>query len=932
MRDCAVFPDDDDLPEQPDPLLAALAATPVAEVLPRRRLIDGQYRIERVLGEGGMGIVYLAHDIRLDREVAIKVGIEHSAAAIARLAREALALARLSHPNVVVLHEIGEVHGRSYVAMEYVSGGTARAWCVGRGWREIVALYLAAGNGLAAAHAAGLVHRDFKPDNVLVGADGRPRVADFGLARGETDAAEVTASGPGPANLGSPATTGTGAAIGTPAYMAPEQFARGAIDARADQFSFCASLWEALYGARPFPDRKADGSETPEPQRGAARTPVPRHVEAALRRGMRADRNERWPTLEPLLSELRRDPRRRRVQLATGATVLAIAAGAMAMVHGVGRSDADPCDGGGEQLAATWSSSRVASVRAAIAPAGAPVWIEQTATRVATALDDWSRRWVTQYSAVCVARKGTWSPALSDRGVECLAGRRRELAATVDVLASTANLAAHADTLVERIAAPEPCGDPAFLAAAVPPPADPAQAARVARELDELAKIQALARAGQVARAHELAGAALTRAKATAFSPLLGRAQLTRGSTEMLLGDYKAALADLHEGYFVARDAKDASTAAECAASTALTLLNLSRDAEAPDWARLAGIEAATAADPNTDHIAVNALATVALARGDTDQALAHAERGVVVARRAGTALASALHTRSSVLDRIGRFDAALADLDEAMRVVRARYGELHPNLGRIELDRALVLMHLLRADDAVAAARHSLAIAEATTGADSEAAIDALAIVGSTLKDAHRYDEALPILDRALARGRVHDGPRSFNTASTLNDRADLLRAMEHFDEALTTYRESLAIFTEIEGPTGYDVGLVELNEANCLYEARRLTEIAQPATAAVVSLGSAPDSPIYLRAQMLVGIGEIANGEFARGKATLVAALAKSTDRVDRMRGHFALARAAHGLGDDATARDEAKHALDDAEDPQTQVEIRQFQRSLN
>ena len=320
-------------------LVAALATEETRGHTPRpvAEVIDGQYRIGRMLGRGGMGVVYLARDLRLDRDVAVKIGTAVSGSALQRVEREAIALARLSHPNVVVVHQVGELGGRLYLAMEWVAGGNAREWLAQRTrtWREIVALYVAAGEGLAAAHAAGLVHRDFKPDNVLVGLDGRPRVADFGLVRSGGSAS----SDPIPADA-SPVMdrmTQTGVVLGTPAYMAPEQAAGGDVDERTDQFSFCVALWEALYGARPFagrtPAELAESMEAPlRPpiDRERARA-VPRHVADALRRGLARDPAARWPSMNALLAVLRADPRARRrrvaIAIAIGTAGIGIAAG-----------------------------------------------------------------------------------------------------------------------------------------------------------------------------------------------------------------------------------------------------------------------------------------------------------------------------------------------------------------------------------------------------------------------------------------------------------------------------------------------------------------------------------------------------------------------------------------------------------------------------
>ncbi|MCA9694961.1 MAG: serine/threonine protein kinase, partial [Myxococcales bacterium] len=216
----------------------------------------GRFIVLRRIGVGGMGVVYLAYDNALDRRVAIKVlrGLGPPAPERrARFAREAQAMARLSHPNVVQIYEAGESDGALFLAMEYVRGGSLRTWLLGqdakdergatatRGWREIVAMFAQAGRGLAAAHEAGLVHRDFKPDNVLVDGDGVARVGDFGLARLLEEAPAEAPAGPAPALH---SLTATRAVMGTPAYMSPEQHAGRPADARTDQFSFCVALWE----------------------------------------------------------------------------------------------------------------------------------------------------------------------------------------------------------------------------------------------------------------------------------------------------------------------------------------------------------------------------------------------------------------------------------------------------------------------------------------------------------------------------------------------------------------------------------------------------------------------------------------------------------------------------------------------------------------
>jgi tRNA A-37 threonylcarbamoyl transferase component Bud32 len=260
--------------------------------------VGDEFRVEGVIGAGGMGVVYKARHVKLDRLVAIKLQRTHREDT-ARLEREARAMARLSHPHVVAVYDVGTWGNDVYIAMEYVDGLSARKWLRERPrpWREKLEMLLQAGEGLRAAHEVGLVHRDFKPDNVLVGRDGRARVADFGLARA------LGAQG----DLGPDLTT-TGSFPGTPAYMAPEQFS-GPVDGRADLFAFCVVLFEALYGMRPFAGNNL-GELLYNVTAGRIQSPPARDVPRALHRvvlsGLASDPARRPANMAVLLGELRR--------------------------------------------------------------------------------------------------------------------------------------------------------------------------------------------------------------------------------------------------------------------------------------------------------------------------------------------------------------------------------------------------------------------------------------------------------------------------------------------------------------------------------------------------------------------------------------------------------------------------------------------------
>ncbi|QSQ11887.1 protein kinase domain-containing protein [Myxococcus landrumensis] len=273
----------------------------LAHELQREGTRLGPYVLRELLGVGGMGVVYAAEDPRLARRVAVKllrpVPERLEGESRARLSREAQAMARLSHPNVLPVFELGSSEGRDYLVMEWVEGTTLAGWLreKERSWEEVLETFLAAGAGLAAAHREGLVHRDFKPSNVLVGKDGRARVMDFGLARrwrSGDHAAHAAATTSPTDDIEQTVLTREGAAPGTPAYMSPEQRQGLPVDARSDQFSFCVALYEALHGERPSEARARKSSK------------VPRHLQAALARGLASEPSARHPSMESLLQAL----------------------------------------------------------------------------------------------------------------------------------------------------------------------------------------------------------------------------------------------------------------------------------------------------------------------------------------------------------------------------------------------------------------------------------------------------------------------------------------------------------------------------------------------------------------------------------------------------------------------------------------------------
>ncbi|MEM7156945.1 MAG: protein kinase [Myxococcota bacterium] len=534
----------------------------------------GRYRVLERIGQGGMGTVFSAYDEGLDRKVAIKVldSPGENTAASARLQREAQALARLSHPNVVTVHEVGEADGELFVVMEFLRGQSLDAWIHERpAWPEVLEVFAQAGRGIVAAHAAGLVHRDLKPHNIMRTDDGAVKVLDFGLARADDTHTDDDVEGPSePASFDAQLTR-TGALLGTPAYMAPEQHRGEPADTRTDQYGFCAALHHVLYGRLPF---AADTMQVLVAKILANRidpppsdSQVPSWLARVVRKGLSAAPDERWPSMQALLDALARDPakiRRRRLTIA--------GLGLAAVLSGYGLSElrteaANACPSPQDERELLWSAARRESVQAAFTEAnprrGADT-LSRTAEPIATYVDAMGQ----MRTEACEARReGGQSERLFGLRTACLDIRR----AGVDQLlerfehadAAAVDNAAWAVASLPRV---EPCGDVEALLASVPPPDDPETAEQVQLLRETLASARSMGLAGAYDDALSRAKSAVETAERLDYGPAIAEAQLRHGDILREANDHTAAYDVLSRAIRSALGAMHYEAAAEAVA------------------------------------------------------------------------------------------------------------------------------------------------------------------------------------------------------------------------------------------------------------------------------------------------------------------------------------------------------------------------------
>ena len=542
-----------------------------------------RYIVLRPLGKGGMGIVHLAFDPELDRRVALKllrpdhVGREDDTASQLRLLREAQALARLSHPNVVHVYDVGTFENRVYLAMEYVDGDNVDRWARAnnKSVRTILDVLIKAGRGLAAAHRAGLVHLDVKPGNVVVGNDGEVRVLDFGLAREPGTELEA------PTDVGNPTerssedavssfslltsqVTGSSIVMGTPGYVAPELYVKKRTpDARADQFSFAVTAWEVLYDRFPFAGKTREELRR-NARKGRLQDPpknrgVPGHVHQALVRALKPNPTQRFASMDAMLAELERDPARARRRIVVGAAV-AVSLG----LAGVGYQQALTetqalCRGAEEHLAGVWDDDRRAAVRTAFEDTKAP-FASFSADTVTRLLDQHTAAWVGMRTEACEAAKirGEQSEALMDLRMTCLDRRLEEVHALTDVLVSAdAEVVELAIKATAELSTLEECADSERLRNRPELPDDPAVREQ-ARDIEKLlTRAEVEARAGRAKDAIVTAQEAIDLANPLAIPGVRARAYYMIGTFHDEQGDGQVARAELEQALWLAETAGD---------------------------------------------------------------------------------------------------------------------------------------------------------------------------------------------------------------------------------------------------------------------------------------------------------------------------------------------------------------------------------------
>jgi tetratricopeptide (TPR) repeat protein len=794
---------------------------------PRSRL--GRYLLLERVGSGATGVVYAAFDPELDRRVALKLmrgdaGSAFRGELLERLRREAKALARVNHPNVVAVHDVGVEDAQIYITEEFVRGSNLETWlrASGRSPAEVMQMFQQAGRGLAAAHAVGLVHRDFKPANVLVGDDGRVRVVDFGMARSDAGPGEALSTAPSPPDVdaladtalparpGSPLTR-TGTVLGTPLYMSPEQHQARPADARSDQFSFCVSLHEALCAEHPFAGatygelaRATLSGEVRAPPKGVK---MPPRWRDALLRGLRPRPEDRFPSMDALLDELARDPRavqRRRLLIGAGivAGVAVLAAGSFAA-----QRRRQLCSGGEAKLSGVWDAPRAATARTAFQRTGVS-YAEAAWGNAQAMLDDYAHGWAAMHAEACEATRlrGEQSEEVLDLRMSCLSERLQGLDATVGLLASAdAKTVQRSAALAGALPPLATCADVEALKAPLRPPADAATRAKVEQIRAQLAAGRALNETARYTEAKTVADAALQSARAVGYGPLVAEALELVGALEQRSRS-DAAAEKAYEEAFTEGVASRADAVAEKVSARLVSQVGIDqgRHADGHRWARIARAllqrGASAALDPGGLQYSEGNLF---LDEGLFEPALQQYRQSLALREKAlpqrHPAIARTHNSVGRALWSLGRYDEALVEYRTAL-AMQEQLVPGHPDLAATHNNIGIVLTDQHKLDDALAELWKAEGIYEKAGGKDHPDVALALNNLADVLEKQQKLGEALELLDRAQAIWVKKLGPEHphvmdgiYNIAVLHQEMGQLPLAKEELERALAMQQKVL-------------------------------------------------------------------------------------------------------------------------------------------
>lgn len=816
----------------------------------------GRYLIIDILGAGGMGVVYSAFDPELDRKVAIKIlqanagGSESGGASW--LVREAQAMARLAHPNVVAVYDVGAVSGdQVFVAMELIDGDTLRHWLkIERPWRDIVAVMRAAGAGLAAAHAAGLVHRDFKPDNVIVGNDGRVRVMDFGLARLAGQNADEKAARTSDLTIESRSPlserlTATGAVLGTPAYMAPEIYAAQGADARADQFAFGVAMYEALYRERPF-DREALIAGKAKPP-VVPPSKVPAWLERIVLKAIALDATQRYASMDALLADLSRDRGSKKLWPAAALLAIVAAGGIGAAFALRTRTPVEvPCSDASATLAKAWNPFARIAIERAFVQAHKSFAIAGTEK----AIDAYAGSWVAMRAEACKATRvgGSQSDEVLTLRNQCLDQRLAELGTAVSLFehADDAMMLGAVGTM-QKLSPVADCGDVQALLAPDPLPKDPAARERVAVLQQKLAEARATYKASRPKDALAMIQKLGPDVLATSHHPTLATYHFLNGQALWVLQGAAAGEPELKQAVIDAETGK----ADDARIEALLALTNLATDESKFDVAdeRLASATAALArlgakwdlqihvlgasamlqsrqsrydkamdlakqghaiADqhPNTPDATYALLveASIANAAGHAAEALADFKKVLAAYEAYGRdriEVATVLSMLASSEMLLGNLADAYAHLRDGVDIARRVYGDNSVDTARMISAFAVAQAARGELQGAIASQREALAIIGKIEGEQSDGYATILTQLAGNLITAGKLDEALPYLDRAAAIQTAKLGPTNVQTLTTLLTKCDALEAAKQHAAAVATCEQTVGLAEKQFGKT---------------------------------------------------------------------------------------------------------------------------------